>query len=262
MDNKQFLIAITTYKKNEALKECVQSIINMGLMLNADILVCDDNLGEARETVTQFGRTDIFYSSGPNVGIAKNKNRGIKFFKDVGTYKYLILMDDDITITSRDFLTEFEKAYLENKEHHINMFLGSYVDPLSRKGFFNLFPVISKSNFLYWTRGCQGICSFFTKEIIDKAGYYQPIWPYKYGYEHAEFSARCLKIQGKCPELFPMLLRSYKIIKTQQIPNNYIVDTDKVNGPQSQTYMKYLNNTYNGLDLNCPNHGLDISKEL
>lgn len=262
MDNKDFLIAISTYKKNDALLECINSIVNLGLMLRADIVVCDDDNGGAKSVVSAIGRNDIFYASGPNVGIAKNKNRGIKFFNDRGTYKYLILMDDDITITSRELLSEFENAYLYDKEKHINMFLGSYTDPLTKVGFFNTFPVIAKSDYLYWTRGCQGICCFYTKELLDKVGYFKPKWPYRYGYEHAEFSARCLKVQGKCPELFPMLHRSYKMIKTQEIPNNYTVDIDVVNTKQNKQYFEYLNDTYNGINLLCTDHGLDLSKEI
>lgn len=253
---KDFLIAISTFNKNEALIQCIKSIIDKGMMFRADIVICDDNNGTAKDIPGVFGRSDIFYITGPNVGIAKNKNRGIKFFNDSGNYKYLILMDDDIEIAKHGLLEEFENAYLTDKAEHINMYLGSYTDPLSKKGFFTTFPVVHKTEYLYFARGCQGICCFYTKAILDRVGYFKPNWPYRYGYEHAEFSARCMKAQGTCPELFPMLHRSYKLIKTQTIPNTYEVDMDIVQSKQSAKYLEYLNDTYNGRNIYCGDPGV------
>lgn len=259
------LIAITTYKKNKALIEILASLLKNGYFtLNHEILIADDNNGEAREVFESFDVDPKFksYISGKNAGVAKNKNRCIYYFLNKTDAEGIIMLDDDIEFIREGLIPEFWLASEKNNQAHINTFLGSYIhDPNSNQGFFGTFPVVAESDELYWTQGCQGIGSFYTRELMQAIGYFEK-FPYRYGFEHAEHSARALRIQGYCPELFPMLKRSPKYFKTQHVANNYEVDLEQVHGRQNQKYREYLTRTYSGVNLRCNDHGLRLSEEL
>ena len=258
------LISITTYKKNKALRAILHSLIENKYPSQADILICDDNNGEAREVYEEFNNTSsdlkLYYSTGPNKGIARNKNRGIKFFLENG-YDRLLSMDDDIEFVGPGILEAFERSHRETGEHHINSFLGSYIDPLEKKGFFQVFPVkaCSESKQLVWCEGVQGICCWYTREIVEKLGYFN-LFKHRYGFEHAAYSARAHRVQGTCPEFFCMLANSPKYFKTQEVPNNYEIPGKELEA-QGLQYREIINRIYNGLDLKQPDHGLDTAKE-
>lgn len=264
------LLSISTYLKNPALEVITQSLLKNGY-LSADIglHISDDADGNAEEVFNNLlvlAPARIGYSTGPRQGIAKNKNRGIKYFLEKTDAKYLILLDDDIVFINKGIVEEFIKASENSNWHHISTFLGEYGCNIhdSTAGYFSTFPIIAEDENLYWCGGVQGMCCFFTREIIEKVGYFNK-FPYYYGYEHAEFSARCNKVSGYCPELFAVLKRSPKFFKTQQIPNNYEVDHNqldlKVGGKQAKAYKEYLELIYKGYNLNNPEHGLTSKKE-
>jgi GT2 family glycosyltransferase len=256
------LVAVSTYKKNKALREILRSLIENKYSVKADILICDDNNGEAGEVYEELKPflPNLFYTTGPNRGIARNKNRGIKFFLENG-YDRLLSMDDDIEMISPGILEAFEKAHKETGEHHINSFLGSYIDPIEKKGFFQVFPVkaCSESKQVLWCEGVQGICCWYTREIVERLGYFN-LFRYRYGYEHAAYSARAHRVQGTCPELFCMLANSPKYFKTQEVPNNYEIPGKEIDA-QGVQYREIINKVYNGLDLKQTDHGLDTAKE-
>ena len=261
------LWSITTYKKLPALRNIItdlQSPAADWLQL-LDIQVCDDNDGEAEEVAKEFG---VIYTTGPNVGIARNKNRGIHYFlENKEKYDFLILSDDDLHIAP-GLLEEFFLAVGRDNEFAIGTFLGkrveaqfdsSYIDPASGEGWFNEFPIQAQTDNLIWSAGSQGICSFYTREIVEKIGYFKK-FKYFYGTEHAEYASRANRIQGKCPDLFPHLRYSSLFITCQNIPNDYQVNPEKIN-QNYQQYMEYLTETYKGVKLRETNHNLNLAKE-
>lgn len=252
------LLAISTYKKNEALRAILKSIETY--MPAEHVLVTDDNEGEALPVLEEFPTLNLNYMTGPNVGVAKNKNRAIYYMREYTDHDSILLIDDDIEFTSSKLIEEFNAAYEVDKEEHINTYIGGPEAPFNRLGIFHDFPIISQTEYLYKCKGSYGICSFYTRNLLDRIGYFQK-FPYIYGFEHSEHSARALKVQGKFPELFPMLKRSYKLLKTQEIPNNYEVDQEIVHSKQYRVYIDYLQKIYRGVDLNNKQHFLDLSKE-
>lgn len=248
----KFLISVTTYKKNAALIPFVQSILDTGMHEGNTLLICDDDNGGAREVFDQFkDKLDLVYVTGKNQGIARNKNRGIRYFIENKEFDRLILADDDITLYAPGILEDFEAARAAEGSDHINSYLPD-------SGYFKAFPVISmaSSELICYCQGVQGIFGYYTRELIEKLGYYFPNWPYHYGFEHSEYSARALKLEGNCPELFPSLWNSDLYIKAQQIPNNYEVDLKKVFGKQSELYHTRLQKIYSGVELSVRQHGL------
>lgn len=253
----KFLFAVSTYKKNKALEVFCQTAIDNKMLEYAELLITDDDNGTAREVFEALPVSNKSYITGPNVGIAQNKNRAIRYFLEESDAENLILADDDIQFTAPGLLDEFERVSQADKEAHLVTCLMQPHDPADKMGHFHTFPVLAETSNLYWTGGSQGICCFYVRPLIEDIKYFQK-WPYRYGFEHAEHSARALRIQGKCPEFFPVLKRSPKFIKTQLIKNEYDVDPTVVHGKQFDKYKEYLASTYRGVDLQCSKHMLDL----
>lgn len=253
-------LAVTSFIKNPALRALLQSAVDY--LPHYEVVIADDSGDNtALEVYEEFkDKLVLNYIGGPNKGIAGNKNRCIYYILEKSDWQAALLCDDDIEFTSPRVVDEFLKAYELDGEAHINSYLGDQAFAGKGVGIFGTFPVLAETDCLYKANGSAGICSFYTRQILEKVGYYQK-FPYRYGYEHSEHSARALRMQGKCPELFPTLKRSDKILKTQEIPNNYEVDLKIVYSKQNDAYRKYLTDTYKGINLYNSQHNLDITKE-
>lgn len=131
------LIAISTYQKIDALEVLLDSLHQHGYFESNKVVVCDDNQGKSY-TLTKkdnpnhpcWGmdpkqRTEFTKSSVPDFtakfnkayevdievifgsergGVAKNKNRGIKYFLEHKEYDELLMLDDDIVFTAPESL--------------------------------------------------------------------------------------------------------------------------------------------------------------
>jgi hypothetical protein len=266
-------LAVSTYKKNAALTGWLESVPNFGQV--SIIHIADDNDGEAKPVAEKFQedfeRGDypypIVYSTGPNKGIACNKNRSISFFlnaPEAASCKYLVMSDDDIhymqSETGERFLGDLLiKASKESDTRHITGYLGGAFGKVNDDGsvtglsdsFFTQFPPLAEDNYLVYCKGTQGILLFFERELVTKLGYFAR-FPGKYGYEHANYSARAARLEGKCPDLFPVLKHCNKYFLCQGIPNNYEAKPQE----NTATYGKYQQLTYQGIDLACKSSGV------
>lgn len=261
-------VSVSTYKKPEALKGNLQSILDsIGPGVLA-VNISDDNDGECEEIAKEFSPKfeeagiTLTYSTGENKGVAANKNRGIKFFlEDPVAQKcnYLILSDDDIKFTKARwgeefFTTQLLKATVECKMHHITGYLGHYKDPLTGNGFFKQFPPIMEDEYMLYCGGSQGILLFFTREAVLQAGYFD-IFPTRYGYEHALYSNRINRIYGFEPRMYPILKNCHRYFGCQNIANNYEVIVDEVK-KNSAFYLKRLGQVIDGVGLTVTNSGV------
>lgn len=226
-------VAVTTYKKPEALRGWLDSCQAIGSLHS--VAVCDDNDGETKEIVEEYKLRFPFplhYLSGERQGIAGNKNRGIQWFlSQTDAAPYLLLSDDDIKFSEAPVHTELEagigdrfiRAYFGTGLEHITGYLGNYADPLSGNPFFEQFPPIAEDDYLYHCGGSQGLLLFFTRNIVEKVGYFS-LWRGVYGYEHVDYSMRCGRMDGRCPELYPILKHCNQYFRCQGIGNNYSAD--------------------------------------
>lgn len=233
------LIAISTYLKHEAIRELLGSLKKHGYFEEADILVTDD-ANDASFLVDEFPGL-IYMGNKERLGIAKQKNKAIKYFNDSEKYQYLILLDDDIVFRAPGLIQECVSTGLE----HLTGYLGQWEDgvgivgaddrpQLSGNPFFIDFPrqgqtEDGKVTFRY---GSQGGMLFFTREIIQKAGYFH-IPPGKYGFEHSIYSNVINRVQGYCIDWFPILEDSPKFFHDNgKYPNQYDASKDiKLNNP-------------------------------
>lgn len=273
-------LSVSTYKKPEALKGWLESVLaNFGPVKAVNI--SDDNDGECEEIAHQYSSLfeekgiKLAYSTGPNKGVAVNKNRGIKFFIEDPTAQdcnYLVLSDDDIAFT-RNKLTPMQhtirgvfnfgeetlseqliSVHKASKSHHITGYLGNYRDPLSGNPFFEQFPPVMETEYLYFCQGSQGILLSFTKEAILQTGFLD-VFPTRYGYEHVLYTARINRIFGMEPSLFPILKNCHRYFGCQNIANNYQVvpaELDK----NAKFYRKRLDEVYTGVNLVINNSGV------
>lgn len=271
---RDIAVAITTYKKLEALRGSLDSLENFGRV--GYIHIADDNDFEARETAEQYqsqyehGKffAPLAYSSGPNMGIARNKNRGIKWFltaPEAKEFNYLVLVDDDIAFTKSSFGEVYlGDALVKAAEHselqHITGYLGgsfgkvnpdgtvSYVD----EPFFTQFPPKGEDEYLYYCMGTQGILLFFTRALIEVMGYFDSDWNGRYGYEHAILSMRSNRLEGICPEMYPILKGCPNYFHCQSKPNDYVADPSQ----NAAQYQKKRIDVYNGVGLSKQNPGV------
>lgn len=221
------LIAISTYKKNGALQELLTSLIDNDYPTTCDILICDDGSGEARELVKDY--SPILYIESKNPGsIARNKNRGIKYFLENTQYEYLILLDDDLLVRSPGLV----EALIETEYPHITGYLGKYTEGVgieaderkqfSGNAFFDDFKPKGKTDKgVMFCPGAQGIMLFLTREIAEKAKYFH-VPPGRYGYEHSIYSNVINKILGYQIDHFPIFIRTpVYLIGNYNYPNVY-----------------------------------------
>lgn len=266
-------VGITTFKKPKALRNMLENLPNIGKV--SHISIADDNEFETKEICEEFQSkyesgnyiAPLALSSGPNKGIAINKNRNIKFFLEETQDDYLILLDDDLTITTNSLAIKFPTAgfgrvnlldqlidaQLHSGMEHLTGFLAGIPDPLTKAPFLSIRPMTAEDKYLYYYSLSQGILLFFTRNIVEKTGYFDwAIWKSKYGYEHSAYSARCLRVQGYQPETFPILKHCHRWLKCAGIPNNYSADP----GPNAEPYKKRINEVYLGVGLKKDNPGI------
>lgn len=242
------LIAISSYKKWDACSVLLDSLIKHNYTEGNEIVLCDDNNNNPDKHGTCG--SDVFkkykklipnlvLAYGKNGGVSICKNRGIKYFLEKSKADRLVLSDDDLEVLKPGLLEHLEEISQKEGERHIHLKWND-ADPdlknnrisasllgLKNRGWDKDFPTKGYTDDLTFHAGCQGIFLWFTREIIEKIGYF-PAMPSKYGAEHAVYSAQAQMAQGKSPELFAQLRHSYKWILGQNIANDYEVDMEKV----------------------------------
>jgi GT2 family glycosyltransferase len=255
-------LGITTYKKPKALRGILDSIPEFG---NVEVIhISDDNNFETEDLVREYQQKyneDLYpfpfaYSSGPNLGIAKAKNRNIKFFIEETECDFLVLSDDDFIYKKSNFdntklLDKFLEAHKETGFPHLMGYFASHKDPLSGNPHFNTFPVYAEDNHVIHSQGCQGICLFFTRESVKTVGYFDTM-PGRYGYEHALYSSRINKLSGREPKDYIFLKNMHRYIECQGIPNQYEAKPQE----NAKTYEKRMQEIYNGVGLIVRNSGI------
>jgi len=266
-------LCVTTYKKPTALRGWLESVSNFGRV--GVVNVCDDNDGETQEIAAEFQLKfeagdypcQVVYSTGLRGGIARNKNRGIKFFleaPEAAHCKYLVLSDDDIVFTKSEWGELFIGEYFVKSAEaaglkHVTGYLGGAFGRVNADGsvvtqaepFFTQFPPQSADeNIQYTLGGTQGVLLFFHRELVEKLGYFR-IFPGKYGYEHAEYSMRANRIEGRTQDLYPILRNCGNYFHCQNIGNNYWDDPKE----NDKEFQKAREEIFSGLYLQRKNPG-------
>lgn len=268
----KFCHAVTTFKKNTALRVWVETFFKFhDAELLGHLVISDDNYPEAQEVYDEFKdqfEGKLIYIGGERAGIAKQKNRCIRYFMEETEDNCLICYDDDIQFVGAGL----ERQILKAKYAHITGYLGDPRFPNQWDiilPFFQDFKPMGETEYLWFCPGSQGVMMFMTREVINQVGYFDTEWKGRYGFEHSIYSNRINKIHGFYPDWFPVLKGCERFFITQEVPNNYIPDyiTDKkgdliidekgrpklVNEAQ---WIKRRQEVYDGWSLYKKNHGL------
>lgn len=266
-------LSVSTYKKNAALRGWLESVKDFGRV--SVVHIADDNDGEAQAVAEEYHAKHwageypfpVHYSTGPNSGIARNKNRGIKFFleaPEARSCKYLVLSDDDIKFKRAEFGDAcigdlFVKASENAGLRHLTGFLGGSFGKHHEDGsvtfqaepFFQQFLPLAEDEYVYQCLGTQGVLLFFHRELVELLGYFSQ-FPGRYGYEHADYSMRANRIEGRNPELYPILKNCPNYFGCQGIPNEYEANPAENNAE----YLKRKEAVYKGIELSKKNSGV------
>jgi glycosyltransferase involved in cell wall biosynthesis len=241
----RFCYAVTTYKKNMALRIFLDT-----LLAKADpealshVVICDDNYPEAECVYKEFEplfKGKLVYIGGANLGIARNKNRGIWYFLEKTEDDHLLLFDDDIEFLSPGL----EGLLVLAKWPHITGYLDNYEDPGTKKPFLEIFQPAHETEDLWFCYGSQGVMLYMTRDIVKKVMYFNTDWKGKYGFEHDAYSNRINKVMGFHPKYYAILKWAPHIFKSQIVANNYTEDAKK-NLPQ---YAKIFSEVMEGNSL-------------
>lgn len=283
------LICITTFKKTEALAKLLESLVNNGYT-EFPVVVADDWANQkdrfgktAQEVVEEFkGKFAelklCFNEKSSQLGISRNKNRGIReFLAQPEKYESILMLDDDILMMRPGYIEHCLKVSEICKIGHINGYWTDFNQErlesnklvgLSGLNWHKDFPIKA---FLYDAEndidlvslhnGTQGCAVWVKRDLAKKVGYFN-IFPYRYGFEHSLYSARANMIESLPPELFPVLRRCHYWIMGQNIPNDYDISHEKLNTIQTQAYQAGLRDVYAGRELLQTEHNLPRKGEM
>ena len=120
---------------------------------------------------------------GPNGGIPVNKNRIIKYLKDCD---YIFLSEDDITFTKPGWIDVYLKAMKVTKYQHFNYIVSDY-----RKYITKILRYPDGVDLGVTGGYVNGVLMVMTKNCINTVGGFDLRYR-KYGYEHADYTRRCL----------------------------------------------------------------------
>lgn len=253
-------MAIKTHMKNEVLQCLLTSISQHGYDVGNEIVIADDNPCEALPVFRVNPKVSA-YLAGSRHGIAYNSNRLINYFLHNSNAEVLVLLDNDICFTRPGMLEDMEIAAGANSLKHIASYI---IDADGNDGLQQAFPAVAKTadGSIKWCRGSHGVMQWYTRDIIEKIGYFVRM-PYFYGGEHSEHSNRALYVQDVDPTLYPVFARSTRFI--QSCPVNfhaYDVDISRTYEENHAVMHARLAKTVQGLDIKEFNSHLDLEREV
>jgi len=174
---KHIGIGICTYNRLKLLKSVISRIQKTGPP-SYTLFVADD--GSTDGTRTYVESLNIECVSGPNQGIAKNKNKILHRFRD---YQFIFIIEDDLELKKSGWHKLFITAHELSGIHH---FTFSPPGPYGSCVMTSNYP---SGCIIEHTEQDGGAFAFYTKEVIDVCGGFHPDFV-GYGWEHCEFSER------------------------------------------------------------------------
>jgi GT2 family glycosyltransferase len=180
-------VGITSLNRPEALLTCLRSVRCFSDP-PFDLYVSDD--GSTRENVQAIAAAcqecTAELDMGERVGIAKNKNRILRRFRD---YDFIFILEDDLYVRDPAWIFEHLRAHEDTGIHHFG-----HVLP-------NVMGVYKEVDFpggrrVLFTEHCTGMFGFYTRTVLETVGGFDPRFDL-YGWEHMDYSERIRKA-GLC----------------------------------------------------------------
>lgn len=170
-------IGVITYNRCDVLRQTIELIRAHTVHRNTSLVVADD--GSTDGTLEMLEQMRVPYVTGPNAGVAWNKNRALFLLAEVARCDAVVLLEDDTQPTRYGWDTPWIAGAM--RYGHVNIALehfathfvygtGSVADPIGSK-------LITAQ------------CAAFSWEALRYAGYFDSRFK-GYGHEHVEHSIR------------------------------------------------------------------------
>jgi hypothetical protein len=173
-------IGVVTYNRRDMLRDTIQAVREHTQREAVDLLVADD--GSTDGTADMLRDLDVPMVTGPNRGVAWNKNRALFLLAQVQCCDVVILLEDD-TLPNRP---GWEEAWIEAARRwgHVN-FAGAWLAPhfVSGQGTPDD-PFLSKI--------VTAQCAAYARTALAWGGYFDPRFR-GFGHEHVEHSVRLIR---------------------------------------------------------------------
>lgn len=181
-------IVVTTYSdkttsinRYQIIDECLSSLLKNKGDCKVFVVIDGDITEEHKKILRKYRSKFKFVKRVENGGISKSKNTSIKILLD-NKIDYGFLCDDDMVFFDTKWSDFYTEAMVKTNIDHFCFF----VDNNTSEEVNYLDVELLKDN--YPRFGCF---MTVTPKLIDRVGYFK-VMPYKYGYEHSNFTSRCL----------------------------------------------------------------------
>lgn len=172
-------IGVTTFNRRPKLEVCLSRLRELTSQ-PFHLVVADD--GSVDDTLALCAQRQIITVTGPNMGIAWNKNRVLFFLHRILECEVIILIEDDCHPNQRGW----ERQWIDGTRQwgHAN-FAGPWFQEKILSGDGSVAnPFVSRS--------LSGQCAAFADRALSVCGYLDSRFK-GYGYEHAEHSSRLVR---------------------------------------------------------------------
>jgi len=172
-------IGITTFNRSKWLDEVIDNINKYTENEYRLVIACD-----SEESANYCKKKEYNYIGGDRLGIAKNKNRCIKYFENYD-YDYMFLFDDDTYPIKKGYDNWWINGMKAFGVHALVFSPGKqYGEPMNK---------FKHGDYILQNFKLDGGCFLtFSKKAINTIGGFHPKFNI-YGFEHSELNNRCYR---------------------------------------------------------------------
>lgn len=170
-------IGVITYNRCDILRQTIELIRAHTVHAHTSLVVADD--GSSDGTLDMLHQLRAPYVTGPNGGVAWNKNRALFLLAEVARCDVVILLEDDTQPTRYGWDTPWIAG--ATRFGHVNIALDHFAEQFIYGTGSVADPIGSKQ--------ISAQCAAFSWEALRYAGYFDSRFK-GYGHEHVEHSIR------------------------------------------------------------------------
>lgn len=202
MSNKKEKIGlgIVTYERIDYLKGLLSSVIPCQDAIDELVVINDGK--PINDFKLEYG---TWFQNETNQGVAKSKNRAMKYLFDKDC-DYIFIIEDDMIIKDKAIFQKYVEAHKSSGIHHFNYGPGS---PFNRKQVIQNFDLHNRHlldektepnpKLIVDYKNCKialyehtvAMFSFFTRKVIEEVGYYPE--EYDRCWEHVDHTYQIIK---------------------------------------------------------------------
>ena len=173
-------IGIVTFNRMAMLRDTIQAVRDHTRHEQVEFVVADD--GSTDDTLAMLRATDVPVVTGPNRGVAWNKNRALYLLAQVRRCEVVILLEDDTAPAQPGWEAAWIEAAL--RWGHVN-FAGGWLRSHFRSG-------QGTPDDPFMADAITAQCAAYAREALDWGGYFDPRFR-GFGHEHVEHTVRLIR---------------------------------------------------------------------